>query len=93
MFIASVGDSYVCLIRDGQLIRLNIEHNLANEYIYAGQMSVAEARRLDNAAYPTRVLGVNPEIQVDIGFYAEKGKNFNIGKVGMALQEGDTIFV
>lgn len=100
MYIASVGDSYVCLIRDGQLIRLNIEHNLANEYIYAGQMSVAEARRLDNAQYPTRVIGVNPEIQVDIGFYAEKGKSFvnsrrafNIGKVGMALQEGDTIFV
>ena len=100
MFIANVGDSYVCLIRDGQLIRLNIEHNLANEYIYAGQMSVAEARRLDNAHYPTRVIGVNPEIQVDIGFYAEKSKSFvnsrrafNIGKVGMALQEGDTVLV
>ena len=99
MYLASVGDCYVCLLRDGQLIRLNIDHVLANEYIYAGQMSVAEARRLDNAEYPTRVIGVNPDIQVDIGFYAEKGKNFvnsrrafNIGKKGMVLKEGDTVF-
>jgi len=100
MFLASVGDSYVCLVRDGQLVRLNIDHNLANEYIYAGQMSVQEARRLANATYPTRIIGVNPEIQVDIGFYAEKGNNFvnsrrafNIGKIGMKLEEGDTVFV
>jgi serine/threonine protein phosphatase PrpC len=100
MYTASVGDSYSCLIRDGQLIRLNIEHNLANEYIYAGQMSVAEANQLDNSEYPTRVIGVNPEIQVDIGFYAEKNNNFvnsrrafNIGKVGMILDEADTVFV
>jgi len=100
MYTASVGDSYVCLMRDGQLVRLNIDHNLANEYIYAGQMSVSEANHLDNAEYPTRVIGVNPEIQVDIGFYAEKNNNFvnsrrafNIGKVGMILQEADTVFV
>lgn len=100
LYAASVGDSYVCLIRDGQLVRLNIDHILANEYIYAGQMSVAEARRLDNAQYPTRVIGVNPEIQVDIGLYSEKGNNFvnsrrafNIGKTGMILQEGDTVLV
>lgn len=100
MYTASVGDSYVCLMRDGQLIRLNIEHNLANEYIYAGQMSVSEANHLDNAEYPTRVIGVNPDIQVDIGFYSEKNNNFvnsrrafNIGKVGMVLHEGDTVFV
>ncbi len=100
MYGASVGDSYICMIRDGQLVRLNIDHILANEYIYAGQMSVQEARRLANAEYPTRVIGVNPDIQVDIGFYAEKGNNFvnsrrafNIGKVGMKLLEGDTLFV
>jgi serine/threonine protein phosphatase PrpC len=100
LYTASVGDSYTCLMREGQLIRLNIDHILANEYIYAGQMSVSEANHLANAEYPTRVIGVNPEIQVDIGFYAEKNNNFvnsrrafNIGKVGMILQEGDTIFV
>jgi len=100
MYIASVGDSYTCLMRDGQLVRLNIEHNLANEYIYAGQMSVSEANHLENSEYPTRVIGVNPDIQVDIGFYAEKNNNFvnsrrafNIGKVGMILREGDTVFV
>lgn len=99
LFIASVGDSYLCLMRDNELVRLNIDHTLANEYVYAGQMSLSEAKRLENADYPTRVIGVNPDIQVDIGFYVERGNSFvnsqrafNIGKKGLVLKEGDSIF-
>jgi len=99
-FIASVGDSHIYLIRQRELVRLNIDHTLANEYIYAGQMSANEAARLENANDPTRVIGINPEVQVDIGFYVERGapfvnaqRAFNIGKRGMQLKEGDTLFV
>ncbi|MEM6285024.1 MAG: hypothetical protein AAF787_22725 [Chloroflexota bacterium] len=99
-FIASVGNSRIYLIRRQELVRLNIDHTLANEYIYAGQMSANEAARLENADAATRVIGINPEIQVDIGFYVERGnpfvnaqRAFNIGKRGMKLQEGDTLFV
>ncbi len=98
-FIASVGNSRVYLMRERELVRLNIDHTLANEYIYAGQMSENEAQRLENANYPTRVIGLNPEVQVDIGFYVERGnpfvnaeRAFNIGKNGMRLREGDTLF-
>lgn len=99
-YIASVGNSRIYLIREREMVRLNVDHTLANEYVIAGQMSPNEATRLENADYPTRVIGVNPDIQVDIGFYAERGnpfvnaqRAFNIGKRGMALREGDTMFV
>jgi len=99
LFIASVGNSPIYLIRDGRLVRLNIDHTLANEYVYAGQMSPEEAATLQNATYITRSLGVGAEVQVDVGFYAERGKAFvqsrratAIGQKGMLLKPGDTIF-
>ena len=99
-YIASVGNSRIYLMRERELVRLNIDHTLANEYVYAGQMSRDEAQRLENAHYPTRIIGVNPEIQVDIGFYVERGnpfvnaqRAFNIGKSGMLLREGDSLLV
>jgi len=99
MFIASVGNSRIYLVRDGQMVRLNIDHTLANEYVYAGQMSFEEATHLENADYVTRAIGINAEVQVDIGFYAERGKSFvnsrrafRIGQKGMLLKEGDTVF-
>jgi serine/threonine protein phosphatase PrpC len=98
LHIASVGNSRIYLLRDGQLARLNIDHRLANEYYYAGQMSFEEAAALENGDYVTRMIGVGPNVQVDIGFYAERGKTFvnsrrafRIGQHGMLLQEGDTV--
>jgi serine/threonine protein phosphatase PrpC len=99
MYVASVGNSRIYIVRDGNMVRLNIDHTLANEYVYAGQMSFEEASHLENADYVTRAIGINTEIQVDIGFYAERGKAFvnsrrafRIGQKGMVLKEGDTIF-
>ncbi|MCU0474885.1 MAG: SpoIIE family protein phosphatase [Anaerolineae bacterium] len=98
LYLASVGNSPILLMRDGRLVRLNIDHTLANEYVYAGQMSPEEAARLQNATYITRALGVGAEVQVDIGFYAERGREFvssrraaSIGQKGMALKPGDTL--
>lgn len=98
MFIASVGNSPIFLMRDGQIVRLNIDHTLANEYVYAGQMSMEEAAKMKNGDYATRMIGVDTEVQVDIGFYAERGKSFvntnrafRIGQSGLLLKEGDTV--
>jgi protein phosphatase len=91
MYLASVGNSRIYLMRDGRLVRLNIDHTLGNEYVYAGQMSFAEGARLENADYVTRVIGINTDVQPDIGFYAERGKAFvnayrafRIGQKGMS---------
>ncbi|MBZ0286542.1 MAG: hypothetical protein K8I30_02930, partial [Anaerolineae bacterium] len=58
-----------------------------------------EASHLENADYVTRAIGINSDVQVDIGFYAEQGKAFvnsrrafRIGQKGMLLREGDTVF-
>ena len=98
MYIASVGDSHIYLVRDKQPVRLNTDHTLANEYIIAGQMSEREARNMDNADDLLRSIGMGPQINVDIGFYAERGKKFvpatrafQLGMKGLAVKEGDTI--
>lgn len=100
MYLASVGNSRIYLMRDGHLVRLNIDHTLANEYVYAGQMSFSEAEHLENGDYVTRIIGINADVQVDIGFYAERGKSFvntyrafRIGQKGMLLKDGDTVLV
>jgi serine/threonine protein phosphatase PrpC/PKD repeat protein len=99
LYIAHVGNSRIYLMREGRLVRLNIDHTLANEYVYAGQMSFEEARQLEAADYVTRSIGIGAEVNVDIGFYAERGRDFvnsrrafRIGQKGMKLQEGDTVF-
>jgi PKD repeat protein/serine/threonine protein phosphatase PrpC len=99
LYIANVGNSRVYLMRGGRIVRLNIDHTLANEYVFAGQMSFEEAKQLDDPEYVTRAIGIGAQVSVDIGFYAERGKNFvnsrrafRIGQRGMELQEGDTVF-
>ncbi|MBE2270971.1 MAG: serine/threonine-protein phosphatase, partial [Anaerolinea sp.] len=100
MYVASVGNSRIYLLRDGRSVRLNIDHTLGNEYLYAGQMSPEEATKLSNADFVTRAVGVNTEVQVDIGFYAERGRPFvssrrafRLGQKGLELKEGDSIVV
>lgn len=98
LYIGSVGNSRIYLMREDQLVRLNIDHTLANEYVIAGQMTQEEARSLDNAAELMRVVGIGPGINVDVGFYVENGspvngakRAFNLGIQGMELMEGDTL--
>ena len=100
LYVASVGDSRIYLLRNGRMVRLNIDHTLGNEYVFAGQMTADETSQLGNPNFATRIIGVSPAVRVDIGFYAERGKDFvnsrrafHIGQQGMLLEEGDTIFV
>jgi PKD repeat protein/serine/threonine protein phosphatase PrpC len=99
LYIANVGNSRIYLMRAGHLVRLNIDHTLENEYVFAGQMSFEEAKELEDPEYVTRAMGIGAQVSVDIGFYVERGKSFvnsrrafRIGQKGMALQEGDTVF-
>jgi VCBS repeat-containing protein len=99
LYIANVGNSRIYLMRENHLVRLNIDHTLQNEYVFAGQMSVEEARQLEDPEYVTRAIGIGAQVSVDIGFYVERGKSFvnsrrafRIGQKGMLLQEGDTVF-
>lgn len=99
LYIASIGDSPIFLIRQGQtppMIRLNMDHNRFNQAILEG-INPQEAAYLERAYALTRAIGATPEIEPDLGFYGEELTPKLVrsaqkrGYVGMQLHEGDTI--
>jgi len=63
--LANVGDSRVYVLSEGELSQLTEDHSLVQAMVRQGQLSPAEA-----AAHPlrnvvTRVIGVEPDVEVD----------------------------
>lgn len=69
LWFASVGDSYLYLLRDGQLLRMNREHNVMTErYLDAirqGSMDPAQGREEPEKAALTQFLGMDALDDVD----------------------------
>jgi protein phosphatase len=69
LFFACVGDSFLYLMRDGKLIRLNVEHNLCNqmylENIRDGIFDPTECRADPEAAALSQFLGMPGLSEVD----------------------------
>lgn len=63
--IANVGDSRAYLLRDGMLDQLTHDHSVPEELRRAGQLSQEEAEADPRRHVLTRVLGVEPEVEVD----------------------------
>lgn len=61
----SVGDSRIYLFRDGELSRLTVDHSLVEELVREGAITPEEARTHPRRNVVTRVLGVDPFVQVD----------------------------
>lgn len=103
LFIASVGDSQIWLIRGGKLIRLNTDHTLANERLLDGATQ-EEVARLERGQSLTRALGVKRGLDVDTGIYSQvelgiedtemvtRAQSARLGDSGIALKDSDTIF-
>jgi PPM family protein phosphatase len=62
---ANVGDSRAYLLRAGTLQRLSEDHSLVGELMRAGQLSEAEAEHHPQRNVVTRVLGAEPDVEVD----------------------------
>lgn len=95
LYIASVGNSVIGLVRQQQFIRLNIEHTVAYDTILSQKLTKYEAYKLPKAHYLSRVMGLNPEVMIDIGFYHETHdveRAHQQGEHGFLLQNGDTVF-
>lgn len=62
LYYASVGDSFLYLLRQGELLRLNAEHNLCHQHyleaIRDGDMDPLPCRERPNGAALTRFLGM-----------------------------------
>ena len=67
--VAHLGDSRLYRLRAGELSRLTKDHSLLQIQIDAGIISEEEARYADNKNLVTRALGVEPEIEIEIGEY------------------------
>jgi serine/threonine protein phosphatase PrpC len=63
--IGHVGDSRAYLIRDGRLEQLTEDHSLVAELMRTGKLSPEEAETHPQRSVITRVLGTEPDVDVD----------------------------
>ena len=63
--VANVGDSRVYLLRDGRLDQITEDHSVPEELVRAGRISPEEAASHPQRNMLTRVLGNEPEVEVD----------------------------
>ncbi len=63
--IGHVGDSRAYLVRDHKLAQLTEDHSLVGELIRSGRLSPEEADAHPHRSVITRVLGTDPEVDVD----------------------------
>lgn len=91
LYIASVGNSVIGLVRNSQFIRLNVDHTVASEQILTGQADKIAAYQHPKAHYLTRIIGMN-ELKVDTGLYHEQPDAADEeGEKGLTLQNRDVI--
>ena len=88
-YFVSIGDSYLYLLRDGALLRLNEEHNvLHREYlktIHGGSMNPAAARANEEAAALTSFLGMDEIEFIDV---LKKPMKIHNGDVFLLCSDG-----
>lgn len=64
--LVNVGDSRVCLFRDGALTQLTEDHSVTAELVRRGELDEHEARGHPHHGFLTRALGVGPRVEVDV---------------------------
>ena len=63
--VANVGDSRAYLLRDGELLQVTDDHSVPEELRRAGRLTAEQAATDPRRHVLTRVLGVDPEVEVD----------------------------
>jgi protein phosphatase len=66
LMIASVGDSRAYLFRDGTFTQLSEDHSIVGDLLREGRITEAEAEVHPQRNIVTRVLGVYPEVEIDM---------------------------
>jgi protein phosphatase len=86
--IGHVGDSRAYLVRDHALEQLTEDHSLVGELVRSGRLSPEEAEDHPHRSVITRVLGTDPEVDVDSFSVAAKA-----GDLFMLCSDGLTSMV
>ncbi len=63
--VANVGDSRVYVLHEGELAQLTEDHSLVQGLVRDGQLTADEAAVHPNRNILTRVIGVEPDVEVD----------------------------
>jgi serine/threonine protein phosphatase PrpC len=106
LYIASVGDSRIAIIRnidenrkkisEPQIRWLNRVHNVAEDKFWHEGLPLDVGYQAANAHSLTRVMGLHGNLEPDLGFY-HQAPNVDVansrGWKGLELREGDTIMV
>jgi serine/threonine protein phosphatase PrpC len=64
--LASVGDSRMYRVREGEIIQLTEDHSLINDYIKMKRMTAEEAANWPHKNVIVRALGMKETVQVDV---------------------------
>jgi len=65
-YIAHVGDTRCYGLHEGQLVQLTLDHSLVAEQVRQGVLTPEQARASSHRNIITRVLGNQPDVEVDI---------------------------
>jgi PPM family protein phosphatase len=90
VLIGHVGDSRAYRIRDGALLQLTEDHSLVAELVRSGRLSPEEADTHPQRSVITRVLGTDPDVDVDtFEIEARPGDVFMICSDGLSSMVDD----
>jgi PPM family protein phosphatase len=88
--IGHVGDSRAYRIRDGKLEQLTEDHSLVGELVRSGKLSPEEADVHPQRSVITRVLGTDPDVDVDtFAVEAQEGDIFMLCSDGLTSMVDD----
>ena len=88
--IGHVGDSRAYLIRGGKLEQVTDDHSLVSELVRSGKLSPQEAESHPQRSVITRVLGTEPDVDVDtFSLAAEPGDVFLLCSDGLTSMVDD----
>lgn len=94
LFIASVGDSRIYIIRQGKLTQLTIDHNYANLKHWPDEIKHAIPNAREEMLI--RAMGIAPGVKPDIGFYVgttNPDEAEERGWGGLPLEKGDSVLI
>jgi protein phosphatase len=91
--VGHVGDSRLYRWRKGVLEQLTRDHSFLQEQVESGILTEEEARRSTYRSLLTRALGIDPEIEVEVGEYAlDEGDLFLLCSDGLTdMLEADDL--
>ena len=88
--LANVGDSRAYVFSRGQVLQVTADHSVAEEKVRLGELTEAEAAVHPHRHILTRVLGVSPDVDVDLWeLHLKHGDRILLCSDGLTNEVGD----